>query len=107
MKKAFLRFLLVLIFTFTMGLFVSCKEKIMGYSVVLWNIPEYNLQDGDVVPVYIRSNISHVYVIGVEDEIAAANGIKKELEKIEVPLWQLTDPVKKSKLGAVSKKYEE
>lgn len=107
MKKAFLHFLLVLIFASTMGLFVSCKEKIMGYSVVLWNVPECNLQDGDVVPVYIRSNISHVYVIGVEDEIAAANGIKKELEKKEVPLWQLTEPVKKSKIDAVQKKYTE
>ena len=77
-----------------LGLFTSCKDKIMGYSVVLWNAPEYNLCDGDIVPVYIRSNISQVYVIGAEDGT-----------KLEIPLWQLTDPVKKSKIGDVQKKY--
>jgi len=68
----------------------------MGYSVVLWNIPEYEIQSGSVVPVYIKSNISHVYVIGT-------NGG----EKIEVPLWQLTEPVKKSKSKKVQTKYSE
>ena len=107
MKKSFSRFSLILLLTLTSALLISCKEKIMGYSVVLWNVPEYNLQDGDVVPVFIRSNISHVYVIGVEDKIAVANGIKKDLEKVELPLWQLTEPVKKSKIDAVQKKYAE
>ena len=68
-------------------LLVSCSEKIMGYSVVLWTIPEYQIESGQVVPVYIKSNISHVYVIGTESG-----------EKIEIPLWQLTDPVKKGKV---------
>ena len=67
----------------------------MGYSVLLWDIPEYKLQSGDTLPVYIRSNISQVYVVGIGDE------------KIEIPLWQLTDPVKKSKIGTVQKKYED
>ena len=67
----------------------------MGYSVLLWNIPEYKLQSGDTLPVYIRSNISQVYVVGIGDE------------KIEIPLWQLTDPVKKSKINTVTKKYED
>lgn len=58
----------------------------MGYSVVLWNIPEQNIQSGDIVPVYIKSNISHVYVIGNHDG-----------EKVEVPLWRLTEPVKKER----------
>ena len=74
--------------------FTSCSEKIMGYSVVLWNIPEKQIASGEVVPVFIRSNISHVYVIGTEDG-----------EKIEVPLWQLTEPVKKGKIAAVKNKY--
>lgn len=68
----------------------------MGYSVVLWNIPEQNIASGDVVPVYIRSNISHVYVVG-----------KADGEKIEIPLWQLTEPVKKNKISAVAAKYSE
>ncbi|HIW37271.1 MAG TPA: SH3 domain-containing protein, partial [Candidatus Treponema faecavium] len=41
---------------------VSCS-KLMGYSVVLWTDPEKNLSDGDIVPVYIKSNISQTYVI--------------------------------------------
>ncbi len=68
----------------------------MGYSVVLWNIPEHQIKSGDIVPVYIKSNISHVYVIGTEDG-----------EKIEVALWQLTDPVKKGKIKNLAAKYEE
>ena len=38
----------------------------MGYSVVLWTIPEQQIKSGDIVPVYIKSNISHVYVIGTQ-----------------------------------------
>ena len=68
----------------------------MGYSVVLWNIPEQQIQSGQVVPVYIKSNISHIYVIGT------ASG-----EKIEVPLWQLTEQVKKHKVKAIAAKYAE
>ncbi len=74
----------------------SCSEKIMGYSVVLWNIPEHDIASGDVVPIYIKSNISHVYVVGKEGG-----------EKIEIPLWQLTDPVKKGKVGGVAARYSE
>lgn len=74
----------------------SCSDKVMGYSVVLWNIPEYEIQSGEVVPVYIKSNISHVYVIGTH-----------EGEKIEVPLWQLTEPVKKSKSKKIVEKYRD
>ena len=54
----------------------------MGYSVLLWSVPESGLSDGDIVPVYIKSKISGVYVIGIPDTE----------DKIEVPLWQITDP---------------
>ena len=91
MKRYFYALIILLSF-----LLVSCSEKIMGYSVVLWTIPEYQIESGQVVPVYIKSNISHVYVVGTESG-----------EKIEIPLWQLTDPVKKGKVDAVAKKYSE
>ena len=91
MKKLFLP----LIFIFSL-IFTSCSDKIMGYSVVLWNIPEQHIKSGDIVPVYIKSNISHVYVIGTESG-----------EKIEVALWQLTEPVKKGKVKSVAAKYSE
>ena len=67
----------------------------MGYSVLLWNLPESQLQDGDVVPVYIKSNISHVYVIGTGQG------------KVEVPLWQITEPVSKFKLKKIKERYSE
>ena len=84
-------------------LFVSCEDKVMGYSVLLWNMPEYKLQSGQILPVYIRSNISQVYVVGIQEN----RFDEKDLTKIEIPLWQLTDPVKKSKIASVSKKYSE
>ena len=95
MKKKLFAAAATVLLAFCSTFLISCKDKIMGYSVLLWDIPEYKLQSGDTLPVYIRSNISQVYVVGIGDE------------KIEIPLWQLTDPVKKSKIGTVQKKYED
>lgn len=61
-------------------LFSSCASRI-GYGVVLWSVPEYGLAAGDVVPVFIQSNIGKVYVVG------SGPGYKTRLE---LPLWQLT-----------------
>lgn len=68
----------------------------MGYSTLLWSIPESGLYDGDVVPVYIKSTITGVYVIGMPDN---------QEEKLEVPLWQITEPLSKSKALAQAEKY--
>ena len=95
MRKKLFAAAATLLLAFCSTFLISCEDKVMGYSVLLWDIPEYKLQSGDTLPVYIRSNISQVYVVGLEEE------------KIEIPLWQLTDPVKKSKLGSVGKKYED
>jgi len=57
----------------------SCTGKI-GYGVITWSVPEYALAAGDVVPVFIQSNIGKVYVIGVETG---------ETRRAELPLWQL------------------
>lgn len=91
MKRLF--YSLIIIFSLFL---ISCSDKIMGYSVLLWNIPEQEMQAGQVLPVYIKSNISHVYVV------SNAAG-----EKFEIPLWQLTEPVKKSKVNALVEKYSE
>lgn len=88
---AFALFIISAIFAFT-----SCSKKI-GYSVVLWSIPKENLSDGTIVPVYIKSNISHCYVIGIPDT---------EL-KCEVPLWKISEPTSKRKVVDVQKKYAE
>lgn len=84
-----------LVFSLFCVLFICSCSHVMGYSVLLWNLPEHNMQDGEIVPVYIKSNISHVYVVGVEGE------------NKEVPLWQLTAPVSKRKAIEQAKRYEE
>lgn len=95
MKKSFTKILTLLAAIFCSSLFFSCKDSMLGYSVVLWGLPEYNIQDCEVVPVYIKSNINHVYVIGTPDN-----------EKIEVPFWRITEPVKKNKVEKEIEKYK-
>lgn len=92
MKKS----LFVCAVLFAAVLFTSCKDKVMGYSVTLWNNPEQQIYAGEVVPVYIKSNISHVYVAGLSDD-----------SKFEVPVWQLTEPMKKKQVYAEQAKYKE
>lgn len=93
----------ILFFLFILSSFflISCKDKVIGYSVVLWNNPEQEIKSGDVLPVYIKSNISHVYIAGKN------LNLNENEQKIEIPLWQLTEPVKKSKLSSVKEKYKE
>lgn len=74
----------------------ACSDH-MGYSILLWSLPEHNLADGDVVPVYIKSNISQTYVIGSMDSD----------QKFEVPLWQITEPTSKRSLQKIAQKYAE
>lgn len=71
----------------------SCS-RVMGYGMLLWDIPERGLQDGDILPVYIRSNISHTYAVSAPDS----------KERFDIPLWQITTPssrraLKKTKLA--------
>ena len=57
---------------------VSCSPRI-GWGVVLWTIKGTSAKSGSIVPVYLKSNITKVYVIGLD-------GTK---ERLEVPLWQI------------------
>lgn len=72
----------------------SCSG-VSGYGMLLWSLPEYGLSDCDIVPVYIKSNISQTYVIGIP-------GTE---EKLEVPLWQITEPVSKRKAEQNVERY--
>ncbi|MCR5290207.1 MAG: SH3 domain-containing protein [Treponema sp.] len=74
---------------------VISSSQLAGYSMLLWDVPEHNLQDGDIVPVYIKSNISQVYVVG----------IPHTEDKIEVPLWKVTDPKSKHKTKKLAVQY--
>ena len=79
------------------ALFLASCHRSIGHSVLLWDLPQKNLQDGQIVKVYFKSNISHVYVIGLP-------GSK---ENLEVPLWQLTQPMSKKKALKAAQKYAE
>lgn len=59
---------------------IGCSKKI-GYGVVNWSIPEYHLFAGDIIPVYVRSNIEHVYIVGLNEKTDV---------RLEIPLWQLS-----------------
>ena len=88
-------FFIVLIFLCAISL-ESCQRSI-GYSVLLWDVPEKNLQDGQILKVYFKSNISQVYVISLPDTN----------ENFEIPLWQLTVPQSKKKAEIAAKKYQD
>ncbi len=92
MKKRLFMALFACLFSVVLS---SCS-RVIGYSVLLWNIPEVELKDGTVVPVYLKSNISGVYVIGIPDS----------KEKIEVPQWKLSKPESKSKARKLAEMYE-
>jgi len=56
----------------------------MGYGVLLWSVDEPPIDSGTVVPVYIKSNIEKIWVIGVPENVRADRDYK-----IEVPLTNL------------------
>jgi hypothetical protein len=61
----------------------SCSSR-LGWGVVLWSAPDGPIPAGAVAPVFIKSNIQKVYVVGVP----GAKG-KDRNKKIELPLWQV------------------
>lgn len=74
--------------------FTSCGSK-LGWSVLLWNNTDYQIADGTIVRVYIKSNISHVYVVSLP-------GSRK---KVELPIWELTEPVSHHKAVKQAARY--
>ena len=89
------RILLVLTGIVAGLLFASCTGHI-GYGVINWSAPQYGLTAGDIVPVFIQSNIGKVYVIGT------ARG-----KRAELPLWQLTLYKSKSRARKAAAALEE
>lgn len=61
----------------------SCSSR-LGWGLLLWSAPEGPLPAGSIVPVYIKSNIQKVYVVGVP----GLKG-KDRNKKIELPFWQV------------------
>jgi len=66
---------LALVFSFS-----SCSR--LGWGVLLWSIEDPPVLSGTVLPVYIRSNIEQLWVVGVPDPHKKFG----ETVKVEVPL---------------------
>jgi hypothetical protein len=63
LKNNSIIFLFPVIFTL---FFSSCSK--MGYGILLWANEDPQIFSGTVLPVYIRSNIDHVWVVGVPND---------------------------------------
>ena len=77
-------------------LLTSCEKK-LGYGVMLWNLDDKQLSDGEIVKVFIKSNISKTYVVEKMDSTDGSG-------KFEIPLWQISEPssLKKAEEKAAS-----
>jgi hypothetical protein len=75
-----------LFFLFLLSLFFSSCERKLGWGVLLWVDESRGIPSGTVLPVYIKSNIEKMWVVGIPKEYQRA-GTKET--KIEIPLAQL------------------
>ena len=71
----------------------ACSSR-LGWGVLLWSTEDPPIPSGTVLPVYIRSNINKVWVVGIPDGLwNTENGI----DKMEIPLSRLELAGSKSK----------
>ena len=82
--------------------FSSCSSK-MGYGVLLWSIEEPPVLSGTVLPVYIKSNIEKVWIVGIPPHLVPEDGS----DKIEVPLYQFEFVGNKRKANARAAEFAE
>jgi len=82
---------------------LSSCSKIIGYGVLLWSVEEPHVLSGSVLPVYIRSNIEKVWIVGIPSHLVPEDGT----DKIEVPLFQLEFFNNKRKAEARAVEFEE
>ncbi|QQO09264.1 SH3 domain-containing protein [Breznakiella homolactica] len=80
--SGFYGFCLCIVFSI---LFSSCT-RLLGWGVLLWSVDDPAIPSGTVLPVYIRSNIDQVWVVGIPDEYRES---EDSIDKFELPLWQL------------------
>jgi len=63
----------------------ACSSR-LGWGVLLWSTEDPPISSGTVLPVYIRSNINKVWVVGIPDGLRSS---KDGLDKMEIPLARL------------------
>jgi hypothetical protein len=69
-----------------LGLVLSGCSRHLGWGVLLWSTEDPVIPAGTVLPVYIRSNIDHVWVAGIPKKYRIP---ESPINKFEIPLWQL------------------
>jgi hypothetical protein len=81
----FRRFLRLVVFSLFPVLVFSACSKTIGWGVLLWYVEEPAIPSGEVLPVYVRSNIEQLWIAGVPE---AYRGGEKD-EMVEIPLAHL------------------
>ena len=72
------------VFLIACVLAASCSSR-LGWGVLLWSLEDPVIPSGAVLPVYIKSNIDRVWVVGVPEGYRGRGGA----DKIEIPLSRL------------------
>jgi len=73
---------LLIFLTLAVLILSSCSR--LGYGVLLWSVDDPPVDSGTVLPVYIRSNIEKIWVVGLPEPVRANRDYK-----MEIPLTQL------------------
>jgi len=98
------RFILIGVFLilacFTAGL-TACSSR-LGWGVLLWSTEDPPIPSGTVLPVYIRSNINKVWVVGIPEEYLDK---KDRINKMEIPLSRLRLAGSKSKAQKMAEEF--
>jgi hypothetical protein len=71
---------------FTTSLLLGSCARLLGWGVLLWSSEDPPVPSGAVLPVYIRSNIDGVWVVGVPEDFRQP---ENSLNKFEIPLAKL------------------
>ena len=75
-----------LLLVFIIFLLSSSCSRLLGYGILLWSSEDPPVPSGTVLPVYIRSNIDQVWVVGIPREFRTAGS---RIDKFEIPLSKL------------------
>jgi hypothetical protein len=86
MRKSAPTGLAVVLFLMFWSLLTSSCTRLLGWGVLLWSTDDPVIPSGTVLPVYIRSSIDHVWVVGIPEEYRF---VGTDNNKFELPLWQL------------------
>jgi hypothetical protein len=97
------QFLRIAVFAFFPLFAFSACSKIIGWGVLLWYVEEPAIPSGTVLPVYVRSNIEHLWIAGTPE--AYRSGEKEEM--VEIPLAHLELAKNKKAAEKRSLEFEE